>query len=590
MVNKQVNHDELRDGPLRDRSCTDMLFCIFFFAFITAMSYIGYYGYQHGDPNAVIYPYDSAGYQCGRPETNVSAYPYVYFLNPFDPTSKKWKVCLKECPSKNTTTTNCFVTKWVTSCDFTVDPSGNSTGTTLHFNPVESIGMLERLCMPTATNEYFSSYIGKTEMMSAGADIIRTRWVILGTLGVALVLSIIYLLLMRYLVGFIVWLSILALIILISLFGGFYTRKLYDETNPVHDDALRVRYWAISIACYIVAFFLILITYCLRKSIELAVAIMKSATVFIDDLFSIILVPIFIFLFSTVVYILWVAAVIYVYSSGNLVIDDHANVIAKFQHDQKLQYALYFEVIGIIWINSFKIALLQYIVSFACCVWYFTADKENLESPISRGVTTGLFYHLGSLAFGSFLLSLVIVIKWILVILSKINPVPKGANEVAGFLCKCAVCCADCLERFVNFLDHQAYIRIALTGESFCTAARNAFEAMTANAGRFAALGGINYIFNFLGKVVITVGTTYAGFYYITHQETFKDSIYSPLGPTVVFAISSYLVSALFMGVYETAADTIIQTFILDEKINGGSSLFAPEPIKEFVKDFSDDS
>ena len=109
---------------------------------------------------------------------------------------------------------------------------------------------------------------------------------------------------------------------------------------------------------------------------------------------------------------------------------------------------------------------------------------------------------------------------------------------------------------------------------------------MTANAGRFAALGGINYIFNFLGKVVITVSTTYAGFYYITNEKTFKDSIYSPIGPTIVFGISSYLVSALFMGVYETAADTIIQTFILDEKINGGDSIFAPEPIKEFIKEF----
>ena len=65
----------------------------------------------------------------------------------------------------------------------------------------------------------------------------------------------VYLLLMRYLVSFIVWLAILALIILISLFGGVYMRKLYDNLNPIHVDALRIRYWAISIGCYIVDFF-----------------------------------------------------------------------------------------------------------------------------------------------------------------------------------------------------------------------------------------------------------------------------------------------------------------------------------------------
>jgi hypothetical protein len=550
------------------------------------MCYIGYYGYLHGDPNAVIYPYDSAGNQCGRPGHVTAGYPYVYFLNPFNPDSKKWKACVDHCPSNNGTTYSCYVTKWVTSCDFTVDPSGNSTGSQISFSPVESMEMFERLCMPTATNEYFSSYIGKTEMMSAGSDIIRTRWVILGTLGVGLVVSVVYLMLMRYLVGYIVWLTILAIIILLSLFGGYYTRKLFDDINPVHDDTLRIKYWAISIICYIFAFLMILVTYCLRKSIELAVAIMKSATIFLDDLFSIIVVPIIFFIVSTGVYVLWVAAVIYVYSSGTMVLDEHANVIAKFQHDEKLKYAIYFEVGGIIWINSFKIALLQYVVSFACCVWYFTKDKSNLHAPIRRGITSGLIYHMGSLAFGSFLLSLVIVVKWALVILSKVTPVPKGANEVTGFLCNCCVCCVNCLERFVNFLDHQAYIRIALTGESFCTAAQNAFETMAANAGRFAALGGINYLFNFLGKVVITVGTTYAGFFYITHSEEFNSSIYSPMGPTVVFAISSYLVSALFMGVYETAADTIIQTFILDEKMHGNEPLFAPEPIKDFVKEY----
>ena len=581
MKKREIDHKELRDGPLRDRSCTDILCCLFFFAFLGAMCSLGYYGYLHGDPYAVIYPYDSAGNQCGRPDTPTSSYPYIYFITPFAKGSTKWKACIKDCPKSSLSTVECYTTKWVTGCEFTVN------GT--HYDPIASTPMFSRLCMPTAYNEGFSTFIGNEDMMSAGSDIIRTRYIILAVLGVSLVVSILYLLMLRYLVGLLVWIVLLAMIVMISGFGGYYTYKLYDEKDPITSDTLKYQYWGISIACYIVAFFLVLLTYCLRKSIELAVAIMKSATVFMDDLFSIILVPIVLFLVSTVVYILWIAAIIYLYSSGTLVIDDTANVIAKFSHDTSLKNALYFEILGILWINSFKIALLQYIVSFACCVWYFSENKETLDSPICRGVKTGLFYHIGSLAFGSFLLSLVILFKWVLVLLSKINPAARE-NEIIGFCCKCVICFVQCLERFVKFLDHQAYIRIALTGEGFCSAAQSAFEIMLGNAGRFSALGGIGYIFNFLGKAAITVASTWTGFYYITNVGEIKDSIFSPLGPVIAFAIASYLVAALFMGVYETAADTIIQAFILDEEIHGkGCSVFAPEPIKEFIKEYENE-
>lgn len=581
MKKREIDHKELRDGPLKDRSCTDILCCLFFFAFLGAMITLGIYGYQHGDPNAVIYPYDSAGNQCGRPDTATSSYTYVYFLTPFNTKSTRWKACVKECPSSSLSTVDCYTTKWVTSCDFTVN------GT--HYDPVPSTEMFSRLCMPKALDEGFSSFVGNMDMMGVGSDIIMTRYIISAVLVVALVISIVYLLMMRYLIGVLVWIVLLAMIIMISGFGGYYTYMLYDDKNPITSETLKYEYWGISIICYVVAFFLIILTYCLRKSIELAVAIMKSATVFMDDLFSIILVPIILFIVSSIVYALWLAAIVYIYSSGTLVKEETSNVIAKFSHDPALKNALYFEIAGIIWINSFKIALLQYVVSFACSVWYFSENKESLDSPISRGFKTGLLYHIGSLAFGSFLLSLVILVKWILVLLSKINPAAKE-NEVIGFCFKCVICCVQCLERFVKFLDHQAYIRIALTGEGFCSAAQSAFEIMLSNAGRFSALGGIGYIFNFLGKAAITVASSWAGFYYITNVGDIKDSIYSPLGPVIAFVIASYLVAALFMGVYETAADTIIQTFILDEEIHGkGCSVFAPEPIKEFIKEYENE-
>jgi solute carrier family 44 (choline transporter-like protein), member 2/4/5 len=582
MKKQEVDHNTLREGPLKERRCTDILCCLIFFAFLGAMGFLGYYGYQHGDPEAVIYPYDSAGNQCGRPGTNTSDYEYVYFIDPTFTSHTKWKVCVKECPQSSSYIVNCSTTKWVSDCSFTVN------GT--HYAPYASTGYFHRLCMPIQATESFKEYIGGRDMMSFGSDVIRCKYIVLGVMGIAIGVSIIYLLFLRYFIGVVVWIVIAALIILLTLFGGYYNYQIYDEKNPITDEKTKYEYWAIAIGCYTVAFLFLVIMICLRKRIELAVAVMKSATIFIDDVWSVLFVPIAIFLISVVVYAFWVVALIYLYSSGTLVKDETADVIAKFQHDQKLQNALWFEFLGIVWINSFKVAMLQFIISFACCVWYFTEDKENLEHPIWRGVKNGIFYHMGSLAFGSFILSLVILIKWFLVILTRMHSA-ETQNPVVSCLCKCVFCCVECFERFIKFLDHQAYIRIAMTGESFCSAAQSAFEMIWENAGRFTALGGVGTVFNFLGKALITCLSAYLGFFIITTDPSTKDEIASPIGPTVVFVIVSYVVACLFMGVYEIAADTIIQAYILDEKIHGQNCpVFAPEPIKEFMSEHSKDN
>lgn len=588
MKKVEVDHESLRDGPLKERRCTDVLCCLVFFAFLGAMCFLGYYGYQHGDPDSVLYPYDSAGNQCGRPNKPTKDYEYVYFLNPTDATTQtRWKVCVRNCPTASANETiDCYTNRWVTSCTFIAN------GT--YYSPYESKNFLNRLCMPQKVTDSFKEYLSSNEMMSAGADIIRCKYIVLAVLGVAVAVSIVYLLFLRYFIGVVVWIVITALVILFALFGGYYNYQIYDETK-ILDETTKIEYWTISVACYIAAFLSLCVAFCLRKRIELAAAVMKSATIFIDDVWSVLFVPIVFFVISVVVFALWVTALIYLYSSGTIEIKDTnietTSVLAKFTHDQQLKNALWFEFLGIVWINSFKVALLQFIISFACCVWYFTPNKASLDRPLCRGIINGLFYHLGSLAFGSFILSLIIIFKWFLAIMTKLYQDTQGSNAIVVCICKCVLCCVQCFERFIKFLDHQAYIRIAMTGENFCSAAQNAFEMIWENAGRFTALGGVGTVFNFLGKVAITCVSAYAGFFYITHDEKFMGEINSPAGPTLVFLVVSYLVGSLFMGVYEISADTVIQAFILDEKLHGvNCAVYAPEPIKEFMEEYGKES
>lgn len=156
------------------------------------------------------------------------------------------------------------------------------------------------------------------------------------------------------------------------------------------------------------------------------------------------------------------------------------------------------------------------------------------------------------------------------------------------FLCACVGCYVACFERFIKFIDKHAYIQIALTGNGFCKSAKDAFEITLENAARFAALGSIGDIFAFIGKFFITTLSTLFGYLIITQSDEYKEHIQSPIPATLIFIIVSYVVSGLFVGIYEMTCDTIIQVFLVDEKLHKGNSVFAPEPLKVFMKDHRD--
>lgn len=81
--------------------------------------------------------------------------------------------------------------------------------------------------------------------------------------------------------------------------------------------------------------------------------------------------------------------------------------------DETAEYYWYYWVFGLLWINAFFQAMNQFVIGSAAAIWYFSPrdpkDKNNklVERPVSRSVWRCFRYHLGSLAFGSFILAIV---------------------------------------------------------------------------------------------------------------------------------------------------------------------------------------
>jgi solute carrier family 44 protein 1 (choline transporter-like protein)/choline transporter-like protein 2/4/5 len=159
-------------------------------------------------------------------------------------------------------------------------------------------------------------------------------------------------------------------------------------------------------------------------------------------------------------------------------------------------------------------------------------------------------------------------------------------SKVIEWFLKILTCYVLCFERFIKFLNKNAYIQIALNASSFCGAARDAFFLILRNAARFLAVGSIGNVFMFLGKWVITLGAAYAGYMIITRSSYWGDQIHSPIFPTVVFMLIAYTISGLFMSVYGMACDSILHCFLADEELsakNRGGPSHSPEILADFM-------
>ena len=122
----------------------------------------------------------------------------------------------------------------------------------------------------------------------------------------------------------------------------------------------------------------------------------------------------------------------------------------------------------------------------------------------------------------------------------------------------CCRCCLDCLDRFVKYINRNAYIQIALTSENFCPSAMASFTLMLKHSAKFSLVSGIGNIFIVLGKMTISSLVCLIGFIILENWEEIDDALDSPITPLAVIFLISYVVGAVFVSVFSTSSNTIL--------------------------------
>lgn len=182
-----------------------------------------------------------------------------------------------------------------------------------------------------------------------------------------------------------------------------------------------------------IAGLLFIIFLCCFSRIRLAVAVCKCAGQFVARVCGIVLVPIWQTILVVVLWVVAIIAIIWLAASATYVpvqTDGQYDVFTSVADygDEKLIYLYYF-IFGTLWTNALFQAIGIFIIASACTMWYYShGPGQELDSPILRSYKMVFRYHLGSLAFGSFILALVQFLQLIVEAFKK-QAEAQGANQ-----------------------------------------------------------------------------------------------------------------------------------------------------------------
>lgn len=210
---------------------------------------------------------------------------------------------------------------------------------------------------------------------------------------------------------------------------------------------------------WVFCFLVFLYVLCIRKRIAIAIAILKAATEFTREYLFVMFVPLIIFVVYLGALVFWLYGFLYVYTSGTP-LTEVSFPYSGIDVDDTLRNAVIYFLIGLIWVSEWFVAYSFFVIAAMACIWYFQRLEVGGCSALSKSLCWG-FVHTGSLAFGAAICTIVDIMKMFLYYLHKMVDKESGGSSAAApvkCLLKCLICCAECFEAWLRYINKNAYI------------------------------------------------------------------------------------------------------------------------------------
>ncbi|CAG9816336.1 unnamed protein product [Phaedon cochleariae] len=290
------------------------------------------------------------------------------------------------------------------------------------------------------------------------------------------------------------------------------------------------------------------------RKIQLVIQLLKEATKAAFSMPLLIFTPIITFFSEAIIVALLITTSVYMSSSG--ILTPLISGFYQYQMNNFMVFTLLFNFWMAFWSIQFVIGIQYMVIAGAVATWYFSKNKHNLDSPITRSASIVFRFHLGSIFFGSLVITIMAIIRALL------SSITKNKNLKA-----CVDFCTGTIESFLKFLSKNSYILTAMHGKPFFKSGKRAAKIIFQNAVNIAS---VNYIGDFvlgmaqllivLISLLITAGVMSGA------EGNYVGAVY------VIVFIVSLAVAVTFFSIFETTIDTIFLCFCEDSLLNDGMS------------------
>uniref|UniRef100_A0A8D3E318 Choline transporter-like protein n=1 Tax=Scophthalmus maximus TaxID=52904 RepID=A0A8D3E318_SCOMX len=606
----------------------------------------------HGDPRKVVYPTDSHGQFCGQkntPNANKAILFYFNMLKCANPTvlinlqCPTTQLCVSKCPDRFATLLDAWNTKnweyYKQFCKPGFKIGSKSAVEVIRDEDcpsmiVPSRSFLQR-CFPdfitkngilTVANQTIfkdgdnnkrsvsdlkDAAKGIASLLSAkevGMKIVEDYanswyWILIG-LVITMVVSLLFILLLRYTACVLLWLIVFGVITAVG-YGIWHCYWEYSALSGkpganvtisdigFHTDFsvylhLRQTWLIFMIALSVIEAVVVIMLIFLRTRLRIAVALLKEGSKAISYIMSTLLYPIITFFLLAICIAYWAVTAItalaffQTFNQTNITkVCPGSQCMFAFYGGESVyhRYILVLHLCNLfvfLWLVNFTIALGQCTLAgaFASYYWALKKPSDIPACPLYSSFSRAIRYHTGSLAFGSLIVA---VVQMVRVVLEYLDHKLKGShNACARCLLCCLKCCFWCLEHFIKFINRNAYIMMAIYGKNFCTSSKDAFFLLMRNVIRVAVLDKVTDFLLFLGKLLITGGVGVLAFFFFTHKiPAFQEEVPSLnyyWVPVLTVIFGSYMIAHGFFNVYAMCVDTLFLCFCEDLERNDGSS------------------
>lgn len=427
-------------------------------------------------------------------------------------------------------------------------------------------------------------------------DIYETRWIIFTSVFIAIVFALIYVKFMDLCAFQCAWASVIlvgfGLVGTGSLCWMEYNERMVadadEETNSVSN-----AFWWGAIVAWTLSVLYVMCLICYQSSLRTSIRIIETAGDFLADTKRVLAVPLLFFAISIVWFFTWLYGYMCIKSIGTITNVSYQTQLRDIEYGPTVNNMLWIMIFGLFWTMAFLMSCNEFVVVVSAASWYFSdktvEDDDGIpgDAKVWEGFAWIFRYHFGSLAMGSLLISIVWMIRFVFeYVANKMEKSGAGENGFTKALIGCTRCCLGCFDRMLRYLTRNAYIYMAISSESFCNSALNAFILMLKNAAKFAFVQTFSEVFMFIAKIAISVATTATGILWIVSASS--SDVTSPVMPGLLILLIAYIVSGIFVSIFDAGSNTILQCYLIDKDIakQGGEHLeptHIPETLKKFL-------